>query len=227
VYVFVFVSKRETSVAGLARVVTQELREASAVVVVLHDSELNGRPELLVELLVLLRCVRRGRERAETSDEDEDERTSLSFAAMSCIMAMALRTSFFLMVMRVLSCWRTSRETFSGRSSESTTPRMNIRYVGITLSKSSVMKTRFTYSFRPFICASRKKTKKYQKKKKKKRTERTACLGLHAVEVLRSSLRDVQDRLELDLAQHISQKKKKSEEEEAGARTSPSALKWT
>jgi hypothetical protein len=39
--------------------------------------------------------------------------------------------------------WSISRETFSERSSESTTPRTKRRYIGVSLSHSSTMRTRF------------------------------------------------------------------------------------
>ncbi|MNL60734.1 hypothetical protein D3C87_1845730 [compost metagenome] len=48
-----------------------------------------------------------------------------------------------------LSC-RISRDTFSGRSAESITPRTKRRYDGSSWSASSMMKTRFTYSFTPW-----------------------------------------------------------------------------
>ena len=47
-----------------------------------------------------------------------------------------------------LSC-SSSRETFSGKSLESTTPLTNRKYTGINACASSMMKTRLTYSFTP------------------------------------------------------------------------------
>ncbi|CPL04691.1 Uncharacterised protein [Bordetella pertussis] len=47
-----------------------------------------------------------------------------------------------------LSC-RISRDTFSGKSAESITPRTKRRYDGSNCSASSMMNTRFTYSFTP------------------------------------------------------------------------------
>ncbi len=47
------------------------------------------------------------------------------------------------------SCCSSSRETFSGRSLESTTPLTNRRYSGRNCSASSMMNTRRTYSFSP------------------------------------------------------------------------------
>ena len=41
-------------------------------------------------------------------------------------------------------CWRISRETLSGRSAESITPRTKRRYAGINCSASSMMNTRRT-----------------------------------------------------------------------------------
>mmetsp|Transcript_20015 Transcript_20015/g.48453 ORF Transcript_20015/g.48453 Transcript_20015/m.48453 type:complete len:331 (+) Transcript_20015:780-1772(+) len=67
------------------------------------------------------------------------------------IMSSAFDTSFFLITLRTRDCWSISRETLRGRSSESTTPRMNDRYRGMRSSNSSEMKTRRTYS-RRFVC---------------------------------------------------------------------------
>ncbi len=51
------------------------------------------------------------------------------------------------------SCCRISRETFSGRSLESTTPFTNRRYGGRNCSASSMMNTRRTYSFSPRVAS--------------------------------------------------------------------------
>ena len=51
---------------------------------------------------------------------------SLSSAIVSNICRQRF-TKFFLITRRILFCCSTSREMFSGRSSESTTPRMKLR----------------------------------------------------------------------------------------------------
>mmetsp|Transcript_27027 Transcript_27027/g.76037 ORF Transcript_27027/g.76037 Transcript_27027/m.76037 type:complete len:250 (-) Transcript_27027:853-1602(-) len=72
-----------------------------------------------------------------------------SLSLMYCrIMSIALRTSFFLMTWMILDSCNVSRLTFSGRSSESTTPRMKLRYRGSS-SNSSLIKTLRTYSRMP------------------------------------------------------------------------------
>ena len=54
---------------------------------------------------------------------------------------------------RICTMWRSScrrwRETFSGRSAESTTPRMKRRYEGSNSSQCSMIRTRRTYRCRP------------------------------------------------------------------------------
>merc|ERR1719377_1023 len=58
----------------------------------------------------------------------------------------ALRTSFLPMTFRTLCCCRVSRDTFRGKSSESTTPRKKFKYRGTKSSNSSVMSTFRTYN---------------------------------------------------------------------------------
>ena len=62
-------------------------------------------------------------------------------------MSRALRTSFFLIVFKLVCCCSVSRETLRGRVSESTMPLMKLRYLGRSSSNSSEMNTRRTYSF--------------------------------------------------------------------------------
>ena len=61
-------------------------------------------------------------------------------------MSSALRTSFFLIVFKLVCCWRVSRDTFKGSVSESTMPLMKLKYLGNSSSNSSEMKTRRTYN---------------------------------------------------------------------------------
>eukprot|EP00001_Collodictyon_triciliatum_P017445 03261_1 len=74
-------------------------------------------------------------------------------------MSSALLTSFFLMTLSTRDCCNISRDTLSGRSSESTTPRMNERR-GMRSSNSSEMKTRRTYRRRLFcfVCSLSKRS---------------------------------------------------------------------
>eukprot|EP01139_Manchomonas_bermudensis_P025831 Amastigsp_a846964_49.p3 type:complete len:129 gc:universal Amastigsp_a846964_49:770-1156(+) len=60
------------------------------------------------------------------------------------IMSRTLRVSFLRIDLSILFCWSISRETLSGRLSESTMPRTKERYDGRSPSKSSVMNTRRT-----------------------------------------------------------------------------------
>ena len=63
-------------------------------------------------------------------------------------MSNALRTSRFEMIESVRDFWRSSRDTLSGRSSESTIPLRNESQRGSSSeSNLSEMKTRFTKSF--------------------------------------------------------------------------------
>lgn len=55
-------------------------------------------------------------------------------------------TRFLRMTLRILLCCRVSREMFRGRSSESTTPLMKLRYSGISSSQLSMMNTLRTYN---------------------------------------------------------------------------------
>lgn len=65
---------------------------------------------------------------------------------------------FLRITFNILLCCKVSREMFSGRSSESTTPLMKLRYSGISSSQLSMMNTRRTYSlmlFRFFLFSKR------------------------------------------------------------------------
>mmetsp|Transcript_22959 Transcript_22959/g.54407 ORF Transcript_22959/g.54407 Transcript_22959/m.54407 type:complete len:258 (-) Transcript_22959:1421-2194(-) len=62
---------------------------------------------------------------ASSSSSDSTARSSAS--AIFFIMSSAFETSFFLITLSTRDCWSISRDTFRGRSSESTTPRMNER----------------------------------------------------------------------------------------------------
>ena len=53
------------------------------------------------------------------------------------------------MLAMIRFCCRISRLTFSGRSSESITPRTKRRYTGSSSFSLSVMNTRLMYSFTP------------------------------------------------------------------------------
>src|SRR5690606_13578373 len=59
-------------------------------------------------------------------------------------------TKFFRMTFKILFCWSISLEMFKGKSSESTIPRMKLRYSGIKSRQSSMMKTLRTYSLMLF-----------------------------------------------------------------------------
>ncbi len=69
---------------------------------------------------------------------------SLSFSAMSSSRPSTRFTLPALMVSTTFDSCRISRDTLSGRSLESITPRMKRRYPGIRCSASSMMKTRRT-----------------------------------------------------------------------------------
>ncbi len=64
------------------------------------------------------------------------------------IMSMALRTTFFLMTLMPSVACNTSRDTFSGSESESTTPTKNLNQLGTRSCRESEMNTLRTYSFR-------------------------------------------------------------------------------
>ena len=64
------------------------------------------------------------------------------------IMSMALRTTFFLITLMPSVACSTSRDTFSGSESESTTPTKNLSHLGTRSSSESEMKTLRTYSFK-------------------------------------------------------------------------------
>ena len=95
---------------------------------ILDDAFLERAAELLPERRVLLGVVARRDRRAVPS-------TRLTDAAR--------------IVSTSRDCCRISRETLSGRSLESMTPRTKRRYAGISCSASSMMKTRRTYSLMP------------------------------------------------------------------------------
>ena len=64
------------------------------------------------------------------------------------IISMALRTIFFLITLMPSVACNTSRETFSGSESESTTPTKNLSQLGTISCRESEMKTLRTYSFK-------------------------------------------------------------------------------
>jgi len=65
-------------------------------------------------------------------------------SAKSRIMSMAFLTIFLLITLISFIYWSCSRDTLSGKSSESTTPVMKLRYFGIRSSNSSEISTRRT-----------------------------------------------------------------------------------
>ena len=75
------------------------------------------------------------------------------FSGSSCARSLSSFSTFLTALDRMLSTTRlpcsSSRETFSGRSPESMTPRTNRRYAGISWPVSSMMKTRRTCSRTP------------------------------------------------------------------------------
>merc|ERR1719263_1654576 len=74
---------------------------------------------------------------------------SSSSSAMSRIMSRGL-----LIMESTFDFCKISRETLSGRSSESTTPRTNFSHLGINSSNLSLMKTRLTYNLMLFAFSS-------------------------------------------------------------------------
>ncbi len=72
-----------------------------------------------------------------------------SFAAMSASSFSTRLTALERMWLTARLPCSSSRDTFSGRSLESITPRTNRRYAGISWPLSAMMKTRWTCSFTP------------------------------------------------------------------------------
>ena len=69
-------------------------------------------------------------------------------SASALIISRAFLTSFLLITFIIFICYNCSLETFKGKSSESTTPLIKLRYLGISSSNSSVINTLLTYSFK-------------------------------------------------------------------------------
>jgi len=73
--------------------------------------------------------------------------SSSSPLANYIIISIAFLTSFLLITFNIFNYWSYSRLTFNGKLSESTTPLMKFKYLGIKSSNSSWISTRRTYSF--------------------------------------------------------------------------------
>ena len=79
-------------------------------------------------------------------------RTSCSCpCVMSSKSSIHFLTRFLRMTLRILLCCSISREMLRGRSSESTMPRIKLRYSGIRSSQLSMMNTRLTYTLMLFL----------------------------------------------------------------------------
>merc|ERR1719387_2832193 len=83
-----------------------------------------------------------------SSDSSSSSSSSSSplFWANFLNISSALRTNFLPITLSTLCCCRVSRDTFNGRSSESTTPRRKFKYRGTRSSNSSVISTFLTYN---------------------------------------------------------------------------------
>merc|ERR1719439_218655 len=83
---------------------------------------------------------------SSASSSSSSSSSASDFCANLRNISRALRTSFLPITFKTLCCWSVSRETLSGRSSESTTPRRKFKYRGTKSSNSSVMSTLRTYN---------------------------------------------------------------------------------
>lgn len=61
---------------------------------------------------------------------------------------MIFLTNFFFIVFKILIYYKDSLDTFNGKSSESTTPFTNLKYLGNNSLKSSDINTLLTYNFK-------------------------------------------------------------------------------
>ena len=109
-------------IVALRAVESKQLREAIAIRRIFHNSKFHVRA-------ILLPC-NNASANIGAYISDNSQKSSYVFSSIFLIISSTFRTNFFFITLSSLCCWRFSRETLSGRSSESTRPRTNERYFG-------------------------------------------------------------------------------------------------